>query len=83
MVSASCLSRSSSTKPLMSSRPRSSVIALGWNLRASASVPDAGGGDHALEARLPREIEQDRGEGDVVLDDQHERLAVQRCRGRR
>ena len=37
----------------------------------------AGGRDHALEARLAGEIEQDRGEGDVVLDDQHERIAAE------
>ena len=37
----------------------------------------AGGRDHALEARLVRGIEQDRGEGRVVLDDQHERVLAE------
>ena len=43
----------------------------------------AGGRDHALQARLAGEVEQDRGEGRVVLDDQHERIARRGRRGRR
>ena len=39
LVCGSCFSRSSSTKPSMSASPRSSVIAVGWSLRAIASVP--------------------------------------------
>ena len=37
----------------------------------------AGRGNHALQALLVRQFEQDAGEGRVVLDDQHERMAVE------
>ena len=37
----------------------------------------AGGRDDALEARLVRGVEQDRREGRVVLDDQHERILAE------
>ena len=37
----------------------------------------AGGRDHALQARLVRGVEQDRREGRIVLDDQHERVLAQ------
>src|SRR3954465_3136806 len=76
-VSASCFRRSSSTKPLMSSRPRSSVIASGLSFRARARGPAPGGAPPPLQPGVPGEIEQDRGEGDVVLDDQHERRIAQ------
>ncbi len=39
LMSGSCFSRSSSTNPSMSARPRSRVIAVGCSLRTMASVP--------------------------------------------
>ena len=53
------------------------MIALGRILRTIADRARPGRGDDALEALLVRQLEQDAGEGRVVLDDQHERLAVE------
>ena len=39
--------------------------------------PGARGGNHALQARRAGQIEQDRGEGRIVLDDEHERIPTE------
>ena len=67
----------------MSPSPRSSVIAVGLQLARHCQRARPGGRDDALEARLVRQIEQDRGEGRIVLDDQDERIACRARRGRR
>jgi hypothetical protein len=52
-------------------------MASGRSLRAMARRARAGGGDHALEAGFTGKVEQDRGESDVVLDDQHEGIVAE------
>ena len=76
-VSASCLSRSSRTKPSMSSRPRSSVIASGWSLRASASVPAPAVETTPLRPASRARSSRIEAKVDVVLDDQDERVAAE------
>ncbi len=72
-VAGSFFSRSSTRQPSMSGRRMSSVIAIGWYSRASASAAAPCVRDQALEAVFARRFQQDPGEREVVLDDQQHR----------
>ena len=61
----------------MSSRPRSSVIASGCSLRASATVPEPAVETTPLSPASRARSSRIEAKVDVVLDDQHERVAAE------
>ena len=70
------LSRSSTVQPSSTGRVMSSTIASGRNSRASARPGVAAQRHDPLEAALPRDLELGAGEVGVVLDDQHDAVAL-------
>ena len=75
-VRGSCLRRSSSVQPSMSGQPEVERDRVRLVARAPAPAPSSPSlRDQALEALLARQLEQDRRERRVVLDDEQDAVA--------
>ena len=74
-VAGSYFNRLRTSQPAMSGRRMSSVIAAGRSSRAKLQALVAARSDHAFEPAFPPQLDQQRNEAYIVLDDQQDLVA--------